>query len=52
MTFLHFTEEQDIPGIHHLIDFEKAFDSISWMLIESVFLQISTTPIISQFCVV
>ena len=33
---LHFREEQDIPGILHLIDFEKAFDSISWMLIESV----------------
>jgi hypothetical protein len=26
---LHFTEEQDIPGILLLIDFEKAFDSIS-----------------------
>jgi hypothetical protein len=33
---LHFTEEQDIPGIPLLIDFEKAFDSISWMFIESV----------------
>jgi hypothetical protein len=29
-------EEQDIPGILLLIDFEKAFDSISWMFIESV----------------
>jgi hypothetical protein len=33
---LHFTEEQDIPGILLLIDFEKAFDSISWVFIESV----------------
>jgi hypothetical protein len=34
---LHFTKEQDIPlGILLLIDFEKAFDSISWMFIESV----------------
>ena len=33
---LHFTEEQDILGILLLIDFEKAFDSISWMFIESV----------------
>ena len=33
---LHFTEEQDIPGFLLLIDFEKAFDSISWMFIESV----------------
>ena len=27
---LHFTEENNIPGILLLIDFEKAFDSISW----------------------
>ena len=33
---LHFTEEHDIPGILLLIDFEKSFDSISWMFIESV----------------
>jgi hypothetical protein len=33
---LYFTEEQDIPGILLLIDFKKAFNSISWMFIESV----------------
>ena len=33
---LHFTEENDIPGILLLIDFEKAFDSISWTFIEQV----------------
>ena len=33
---LHFMEEQDIPGILLLIDFKKAFNSISWMFIESV----------------
>jgi hypothetical protein len=27
---LQFTEENDIPGLLILIDFEKAFDSISW----------------------
>jgi hypothetical protein len=27
---LQFTEENDIPGLLLLIDFEKAFDSISW----------------------
>jgi hypothetical protein len=27
---LQFTEENDIPGLLPLIDFEKAFDSISW----------------------
>ena len=30
---LHFTEENDIPGILLLIDLEKAFDSISWSFI-------------------
>jgi hypothetical protein len=30
---LHFTEENDIPGILLLIDIEKAFDSISWSFI-------------------
>ena len=33
---LHYTEENDIPGILLLIDFEKAFDSISWNFIEHV----------------
>lgn len=33
---LHLTEERDIPGILLLIDFEKAFDSISWTFIEQV----------------
>ena len=33
---LVFTEEKDIPGILLLIDFEKAFDSISWNFIENV----------------
>jgi hypothetical protein len=29
-------EEQEIPRILLLIDFKKAFNSISWMFIESV----------------
>jgi hypothetical protein len=33
---LHFTEEQEIPGILLLVYIEKAFSSISWMFIESV----------------
>ena len=33
---LHFTEEQDIPGILLLIYIEEAFNTISWMFIESV----------------
>jgi hypothetical protein len=31
---LHITEEQDIPGLLLLIDFEKAFDSLSWSFIQ------------------
>ena len=30
---LHYTEENNIPGILLLIDFEKAFDSLSWSFI-------------------
>ena len=33
---LHYTEEKDIPGILLLIDFEKAFDSVSWDFIKKV----------------
>jgi hypothetical protein len=33
---LQFTEENDIPGLLLLIDFEKAFDSISWEFLLSV----------------
>ena len=30
---LQYTEENDIPGLLILIDFEKAFDSLSWTFI-------------------
>ena len=30
---LHYTKENEIPGILLLIDFEKAFDSLSWSFI-------------------
>ena len=33
---LHITEELDIPGLLLIIDFEKAFDSISWKFIGKV----------------
>ena len=33
---MQFTEEKDIPGLLLLIDFEKAFDSISWEFLTSV----------------
>ena len=33
---LHFTEVENIPGLILLIDFEKAFDSVSWAFIDKV----------------
>ena len=33
---LHYTEKNQIPGLLLLIDFEKAFDSISWTFISKV----------------
>ena len=33
---LHITDELDLPGLLLIIDFEKAFDSISWKFIEKV----------------
>ena len=33
---LQFTEEHNIPGLLLLIDFEKAFDSLSWSFINKV----------------
>ena len=32
---MEYTEENDIPGLILLIDFEKAFDSVSWKFIQS-----------------
>ena len=29
---MQYTEEENIPGLFLLIDFEKAFDSVSWSL--------------------
>lgn len=30
---MYYTEQNDIPGLLMLIDFEKAFDTISWSFI-------------------
>ena len=31
---MQFTEERNIPGLLLMIDFEKAFDSVSWQIID------------------
>lgn len=33
---MKFTEDNDIPGMILMVDFEKAFDSVSWKFIEKV----------------
>ena len=33
---MHFTELHNIPGLLILIDFEKAYDSISWKFLYNV----------------
>ena len=33
---MEYTEEEKIPGLLLLIDFEKAFDSLSWSFIQKV----------------
>jgi hypothetical protein len=32
---MNYTEENDIPGLLLLIDFEKAFDSLSWEFVHN-----------------
>ena len=36
MKILEFTEQSNIPGLLLLINFEKAFDSVSWKFIDNV----------------
>lgn len=31
---MQYTENNDIPGLLSMIDFEKAFDSVSWKFID------------------
>ena len=33
---LHYTEKENIPGLIMLVDFKKAFDSVSWSFIYQV----------------
>ena len=34
---MHYADEKDIPGMLLIIDFEKAFNSVSWKFIDKVF---------------
>lgn len=31
---MHYTEEENIPGLLILVDFEKAFDTLTWKFIQ------------------
>ena len=33
---LYYTEKENVPGLLLLVDFEKAFDSVSWFFINKV----------------
>lgn len=49
---MQFTEEQNIPGLLLLIDFEKAFDSLSWSFINKVLKLYNFGPSIRQWVAV
>lgn len=49
---LQFTEEQNIPGLLLLIDFEKAFDSLSWSFINKVLTLFNFGPSIRKWITV
>ena len=46
---MQFVEENNIPGLLLLIDFEKAFDSLSWSFMHKVLLAFNFGPSISQW---
>ena len=46
---LHITDKLDIPGLLLIIDFEKAFDSISWKFIEKVLIFLNFGESIKQW---
>ena len=46
---MSFTEQNDIPGLLVLIDFEKAFDSVSWSFIQKVLKFLNFGPSICRW---
>ena len=49
---LHYAEEKNVPGLLHLIDFEKAFDSLSWSFINKVLKLFNLGPSIRNWITV
>ena len=49
---LHYTEEKNIPGLLLFIDFEKAFDSLSWSFINKVLKLFNIGPSIRNWITV
>ena len=47
---LHYTEENDIPGILLLIDFEKTCDSLSWSYINKTRRTFRFGPSVIRWC--
>ncbi|MCU7801439.1 MAG: reverse transcriptase family protein, partial [gamma proteobacterium symbiont of Lucinoma myriamae] len=45
----YYTEKENIPGLLLLIDFEKAFDSVSWVFINTVLDFFNFGPIFKQW---
>ena len=46
---MSFTEQNDIPGLLVLIDFEKTFDSVSWSFIQKVLKFLNFGPSICRW---
>ena len=46
---LHYTEDRDIPGMLLLIDFEKAFDSLSWSFVDETLTLFNFGPSIKKW---
>ena len=46
---MQFVEENNIPGLLLLIDFEKAFDSLSWSFMQKVLISFNFGPSIVQW---
>ena len=46
---MNYTEQNNIPGLLLLIDFEKAFDSVSWSFIQKVLKFLNFGPTVRRW---